>query len=74
MVYMSGTVIEIDNSAAASFPKGTDTHWITETRVLWNDKHRKAEKCELVYEVSWIPELGMWRSFLRSRRWLEATE
>ena len=74
MLYMSGTVIEIDNLAAASFPKGAaDTHWITENRVLWNQEHHKAEECELVYEVSWVPELSMWRRFLRSRRWLEVT-
>jgi hypothetical protein len=23
---------------------------------------------ELIYEVTWIPELGAWRRFLRSRR------
>ena len=74
MVYMSRTVIEIDNLAAASFPKGAaDKHWITENRVLWNQEHHKAEECELVYEVSWVPELSTWRRFLRSRRWLEAT-
>ena len=71
---MSGTVIEIVNLAAASFPKGAaDTHWITENRVLWNKEHHKAEECELVYEVSWVPELSTWRTFLRSLRWLEVT-
>ena len=73
MVYMLGTVIEIDNLAAASFPKGAaDTHWITENRLLWNQEHHKAEVCELVYEVSWVPELSTWRRFLCSRRWLAA--
>jgi len=70
---MSVIVIEIDNLAAASFPKGADTHWITENRVLWNENHHQAEKCELVYEVSWVSELSAWRSFLRSQCWLEAT-
>ena len=64
---------EINNLAAASFPKGLDTHWITENRVEWNEEHHKTEECELVYEVSWIPELSLWRRFLRSRRWLETT-
>jgi hypothetical protein len=70
---MSEIFFGINNSAAASFPKGADTHWITENRVLWNEEHRKAEECELVYEVSWVSELNVWRSFLRSQRWLEAT-
>ena len=60
-------------SPAVLFPKGTDTHWITESRFLWNGEHRKTEECELVYEVSWISELRTWRSFLRSQRWVEAT-
>ena len=58
---------------AAIFPKATDMHWITDNRVLWNEEHHKNEECELIYEVSWVPELSKWRSFLRSRRWLEAT-
>jgi len=70
---MSATAIEIENLAGASFPKATDTHWIRENRVLWNEEHHKTEECELVYEVGWVPELRTWRSFLRSRRWLEAT-
>ena len=75
MVYMSGTVIETDSFAATSFPKGAaNTYWITENRVLWNEEHHKAEECELVYEVSWVPERSTWRSFLCSRRWLEATQ
>jgi hypothetical protein len=70
---MSAIVIGLENLTAASFPKGADTHWITENRVLWNEVHRKTEPCELVYEVSWVPELSAWRSFLRSQRWLNAT-
>ena len=72
---MLGTVIEINDLAAASFPKGAaDTHWITENRILWNEAHRKAEDCELVYEVSWVSEINAWRSFLRSQRWFEAND
>jgi len=70
---MSAILIGIENSTAASFPQATDTYWTTENRILWNEKHRKAEECELVYEVSWVSELNVWRSFLRSQRWLEAT-
>ena len=70
---MSATATEMENSAAASFPKGADTHWITENRILWNQEHRKTEKCQLVYEVSWVSELNAWRSFLRSQQWFEAT-
>lgn len=69
---MSATVIDVDNLSDASSPKGVDTHWITEKRILWNQEHRKTEECELVYEVSWFSELGAWRSFLRSQRWVEA--
>ena len=72
VVQMSAAVIDSDNLAAASFPKGEDTRWITENRILWNEGHRKTEECELVYEVSWVSELNAWRSFLRSQRWLEA--
>jgi|SRR5215469_1792033 len=71
---MSAILIGIANSAVPSFPKATDTHRISENRVLWNEEHHKAEECELVYEVSWVPELSTWRSFLRSRRWLEARQ
>ena len=60
-------------SPAVLVPKGTDTHWIMESRFLWNRDHRKTEECELVYEVSLISELRTWRSFLRSQRWVEAT-
>jgi hypothetical protein len=68
---MSATVMQIENSAP-SFPTGTNTYWITETRILWNQEHRKTEECDLVYEVSWVCELNAWRRFLRSQRWLEA--
>jgi len=50
------------------FPAGVDTRWETTNYVAWNDRERIAEKQELIYEVAWIPELGSWRRFLRSRR------
>jgi hypothetical protein len=50
------------------FPAGVDTHWETQNRSVWNEKDHVSEKCELVYEISWIAELGVWRRFLRSHR------
>jgi hypothetical protein len=43
-------------------------HWETRRRVVWNEQERTGEKHEFVYEISWIEELGLWRSFLRSQR------
>jgi hypothetical protein len=40
----------------------------TEKRFSWNEQERVNEEQELVYEVSWICELGAWRRFLRSCR------
>jgi hypothetical protein len=47
---------------------GINTHYETQNQVVWNDKERTNEQHEFVYEVSWIPELGMWRQFLRTHR------
>ena len=52
----------------ATFPQGVDIRWETENRAIWNDQKREREERELVYEVSWISELGVWRRFLRSQR------
>jgi hypothetical protein len=30
--------------------------------------HKFAGTTELIYDVAWIPELGIWRRFLQSRR------
>ena len=51
-----------------AFPTGLDVHWETEKRVVWNERERATEEQELIYEVSWICELGFWRRFLKSRR------
>jgi hypothetical protein len=51
-----------------TFPSGPDVHWETEIRVMWNELECLTEKQELIYEVSWIRELGVWRRFLRSQR------
>ena len=49
-------------------PLGVDTHYETEHHTVWNDEERKQEEHEFVYEVSWVPELGVWRRFLRTHR------
>jgi hypothetical protein len=48
----------------SGFPGGVDVHWETQRRIVWNDQKR--EEHEFVYEVSWIEDLGQWRTFLRS--------
>jgi hypothetical protein len=50
------------------FPTGVDVHWETEQRVVWNEQQHVSEERELVFEISWIAELGVWRRFLRSQR------
>ena len=52
----------------ATFPAGVDVHWETQRRMVWNAHEHTSEERELVYEISWIPELGLWRGFLRSQR------
>jgi hypothetical protein len=51
-----------------AFPAGIDTHWEKENRTIWNEREHASEERELVYEISWISELGVWRGFLRSQR------
>jgi len=46
----------------------THTRYETENRMVWNDEKRTTEEHSFVYEVSWVPELGGWRWFLRARR------
>jgi hypothetical protein len=52
----------------SGFPAGVDVHWETQRRVVWNEQEHTREEHELVYEISWIKELGLRRSFLRSQR------
>jgi hypothetical protein len=54
------------------FPAGVDVHWETQRRIVWNTREHTSEERELVYEISWIPELGLWRRFLRSQRKLQS--
>ena len=62
------TTANRESNTPVAFPVGLDVHWETENRVMWNERERACEKQELIYEVSWICELGVWRRFLRSRR------
>jgi hypothetical protein len=66
--------VELMSGAASSstiipiwgFPAGVDVRWETQRRVVWNEQEHTREEHVLVYEISWIKELGLWRSFLRS--------
>lgn len=51
----------------APFSERSDVHWETTTLPVWTAEGTP-EQQELVYEVSWIKELGMWRRFLTSQR------
>lgn len=51
-----------------AFPVGVEAHWETENRMVWSERRHASEEHELVYEISWIPEIGVWRRFLRSHR------
>jgi hypothetical protein len=62
---------EVHGQAAAEwepFPERIAVYWETTNLQVWNAREGTAEQQELVYEVSWIKELGMWRRFLTSRR------
>jgi hypothetical protein len=49
------------------FPAGVDVHWETQRRIVWNELEHRSEERELVYEISWVAELGLRRGFLRSQ-------
>jgi hypothetical protein len=65
---MSASATHAEGLLGATFPPGIDTHWETVNRKMWNERERDCEERELVYEISWIAELGVWRRFLRSQR------
>ena len=44
--------------ATPALLQGVDLHYETENRVLRNEQERRNEERELVYEISWIPELS----------------
>jgi hypothetical protein len=62
------TAANRESNTPVAFPVGLDVHWETENRVMWNEREGACEKQELIYEVSWICELGVWRRFLIARR------
>ena len=70
VVLMSATHAE--DLPFATFPPGIDAHWETEVRTVWNERQCTVAEHELVYEISWISELGVWRRFLRSQRNVKA--
>ncbi len=72
VVLMSAGATHGEALPFAIFSEGTDAHWETEIRTVWNARQFTAEKHELVYEVSWISDLGVWRRFLRSDRAVKA--
>jgi hypothetical protein len=57
----------VATNSVPRFPAGVDVHWETQRRMVWNEREHTSEEFELVYEISWIAELGLWRSFLRSQ-------
>jgi hypothetical protein len=65
---MSAGAIHAEVLPVAAFPAGSELHWETENRIVWNEQQHTSQECELVYEISWISELGTWRRFLRSQR------
>jgi len=65
---MSAVATHATALSVPAFPSAVDTHWETVTCEVWNQHERASEERELVYEISWIPELGTWRRFLRSQR------
>jgi hypothetical protein len=64
------SVVASDSEAlpVPGFLAGVDVHWETQRRIVWNEREHTSEDRELVYEISWVAELGLWRSFLRSQR------
>ena len=53
---------------AAASSSGGHSHWETQNLMVWNEHQHIDEERELVYEISWIPELSAWRCFLRSSK------
>jgi hypothetical protein len=65
---MGYTVASQVPAIEAVLPPSAETHWETDNRVVWNEMESAAQEQELIYEVTWIPEIGAWRQFLKSRR------
>jgi hypothetical protein len=54
-------------AARTPFPDRTEVQW-EKTDLQVRNAEGFVEQQELVYELSWIEELGTWRRFLTSRR------
>ena len=35
--------------------------------MVWNEREHTREEREMVYEISWVGELGLWRSFVAAQ-------
>jgi hypothetical protein len=55
----SETSAQKDGSWIASELFMIDSRYETEHRLVWNDEKRTNEEHTFVYEVSWIPEVGV---------------
>jgi hypothetical protein len=47
------------------FPEGVQVRGEMQPREAWTEGADMNEVHELVYEISWIEELGLWHTFLR---------
>ena len=65
---MSAVAVCIAAFPVPAFPAAVEARWETQNRTVWNELEHASEERELVYEISWIAELGVWRRFLRSQR------
>ncbi len=65
---MSAVASNSEALPVPGFPAGVDVHWETQRRIVWNEREHTSEERELVYEISWIAERGLSRSFLQSQR------
>jgi hypothetical protein len=65
---MSTIATSVNDLSDPAFHLGVEARWETQTRTVWNEQEQASEERELVYEISWIAELGVWRRFLRSQQ------
>jgi hypothetical protein len=61
-------IVSYAADAVPGFPAAVELHWEIANREVWNEHNHATEERELVYEISWMTELGAWRRFLRSQR------
>lgn len=63
---MSAVASDSASYPITAFPAGADVLWETHRRMVWNAQEHTCEEHEFVYEISWVEELGLWRTFLSS--------